>query len=94
MTNSNMEGVGKVLERRLKSFGLEKQVRSARVCEVAKELSQGEYEPISFRNGILKIRVDSDMRAHLLKLRQVKILEKINHRLGANIVSKMRFVIT
>lgn len=94
MVNHNMEKIGDLLQGRLRSFGLGKAAQAARVCEVAGQIGKGDFEPISYKNGILKVKVDSDSRAHLVLLKSEEILAKINHQLERKIVHKIRFIIS
>lgn len=87
------ESVGDILARRLKHYGLGRAAQAAHVCGVARKLSEGEFEPVSFRNGILKIRVDSNVRAHLLRLKQGKIISAVNDELGRKWVERIVFKI-
>jgi len=87
------ENIRNILFRRLKHFGLEKQAIAARVCAVAKDAAKGDFEIISFKNGTLKIRVESPAKAHLVRLSQNKIIAKINQKLGQELVKKIRFEI-
>jgi hypothetical protein len=79
---SKEENIGDVLKRRLVEHGLLKNFIASRVCEAAKSVSKGEFEPISFKNGALKIEVISGGKGQLVRLRQKEILSKINDRLG------------
>jgi hypothetical protein len=87
------ESIGDILARRLKHYGLGRAAQAAHICAVAKKLSKGEFEPVSFRSGILKISVDSSARAHLLRLKQGKIISAVNHELGRKWVERIVFKI-
>jgi hypothetical protein len=77
----------------LKHYGLDKAATAARVCNVAGKIADGEFEPISFKSGALKVRVKSVAAAHMLRLRQKGIILKINGELGEDLVKKIRFEI-
>jgi len=87
------EPLSEILARRIANKGLSRVVEGARVCGVAQALYEGEFEPISFRHGCLKIRVSSDAKAHLIRLQQKKICARLNAALKAEMVSRLLFEI-
>jgi len=87
------EPISKILSRRINAMGLARQVSAARVCAAANELAAGEFEAVSFREGILKLHVDSAPRAHLIKLREKQILDELNLKLAPSQVRKLVFKI-
>lgn len=87
------ENLSDILARRLKSQGLDKAALGAWVCGCANKVSQGKFESISFRNGILKIRVASGAQAHLIRLREKEYISKINTELKKDFVGRLRFEI-
>jgi hypothetical protein len=89
----NEESLGDALARRLNRHGLLKNFFAAKVCEAAKKISKGEFEPVSFRNGALKVTVNSSGRGHILKLKQKEFIEKINTELGKEQVERIVIVV-
>jgi len=87
------ENIKNILNRRLAHYGLEKTATAVRVCEVATKIAAGEFEPISFRRGNLKIKVKSAAKAHLIRLGQGEIVKKINRELGEDLVKGLVFAI-
>ena len=87
------ERIGEILSRRINALGLKKQFTAARVCALSNEAADGEFEAVSFKNGVLKIRVSSNARAHLLKLRENALISKINAKIPSSLVEKLRFEI-
>ena len=85
------EKIGEILSRHINAMGLSKQFAAARVCAVANEAGKGEFEVVSYKNGVLKVHVDSGARAHLIKLREVEILRNINKKLGKDVVKRLVF---
>ena len=94
------ESISNILSRRIKAMGLSKQFAAARVCAVANGVGRGhrpegsarrEFEAVSYKNGTLKIRVESGARAHLVKLREGEILGKINCELKGEVVKRIVF---
>lgn len=88
MTN---EPISKILSRRINALGLSRQFAAARVCAVADEVGKGEFKTVSYKNGILKVWVDSGARAHLIKLREKEILGEINTEFKGQVVKKLVF---
>ena len=88
---SGQEKISDILARRIAHLGLGRQVGAARICAVAREISGGEFEPVSFRGGTLKVRASSSAKAHLIKLKERETLRQINSRLGRELVKKIVF---
>jgi predicted nucleic acid-binding Zn ribbon protein len=87
------EDIGDILARRLRSRGLDKAALGAWVCSVADKVAAGEFKSVSFKDGVLKIRVSSGARAALLKMKEQEYLSKINTELKRELVKKLRFEI-
>ena len=85
------EPISQILSRRINAMGLSKQFAAARVCAMADGVGKGEFRSISFKNGVLKISVDSNARAHLIKLREQTIIAEINEKLKNRDVGKIVF---
>ena len=85
------ESISTILSRRINAMGLSKQFAAARVCAVADEVGKGEFEAVSYKNGVLKVKVDSGARAHLVKLREQEIIGKINTELKREVVKRIVF---
>lgn len=88
------EPIKDILSRRIAAKGLSNVVVAARVCAVAKEVSEGLFEPVSYKSGCLKILVSSDSRAHIIRLREDKWRSKINKKLGQEFVQRLSFKIS
>lgn len=86
--HSNISGL---LRGRMAHFGLAKQYDASFVCEEADRVSGGQFEAVSFRSGVLKVRVGSTSRAHLVRMNQMQIISKINEALGEQRVKRMKF---
>lgn len=87
------ENISDILVRRLRSRGLDKAATAAHVCATANQVGEGKFEAVSFRNGVLKIRVSSGARAHLIKLQEKGVVLKVNTRLKRDLVQRLRFEI-
>jgi len=70
--------IEKILRKKLRQFNLEKAYDATVAVEAAKKVSKGEFEPISFWRGTLKIKARSVASAHKLKLREDELLDSIN----------------
>lgn len=88
-----MNDFKETLRKRLAYHGLARQYDASIVCDVAQKVSAGRFEPVSFRGGVLKIRVPSASRAHLVRLRQKEIILEVNKRLGGDKVERIRIEI-
>ncbi len=91
---SSSENIKNILRRRISHYGLGRQVEAARVCAAAAEVAAGEFEPVSFRAGTLKVRVASPEQGHLLRLREKELIAKINERLDTPAIKRIRFEIS
>lgn len=87
------ENIGDILARRLKSRGLDKAALGAWVCAAALKVGEGQFEPISYKNGVLKIHVSSGARAYLIKLKEKEYISKTNTELKRDLVKKLSFEI-
>ena len=87
------EDISDILNSNLAKKGLLKAAKSARVCAVALELARGRFEVVSFRDGALKILVNSSAVAHLIKLEESKLIAQINQKLDSESVKKIIFTI-
>lgn len=86
-----MDDLRQSLNKRLNYYGLAKQASAARVCALADEVADGEWKAVSFRNGILKIMVESNEKAYLVKLKSAEIIERVNKKLGRAEVLRLTF---
>lgn len=75
------------------------QVEGAQVCQLWNDYAQqyflatinNKHEAINFRDGILTILISSPEVAEEIKSQQYKIVSRINHSLGHNLVASVRF---
>jgi hypothetical protein len=88
-----MSDFKKYLKSRLAHYGLGRQYEASLVCDVAKKVSGGRFEPVSFKDGALKISVPNASRAHLVRLEQEEIILKVNKVLGREEVKRIRLEI-
>jgi len=82
-----------LLSGRMAHYGFKKQYDASLICEEADKVSGGQFMAISCRAGVLKVKVRSASRAHLVRMNQDQIISKINEALGEEKVKRMRFEI-
>jgi len=73
--------LAQILPKRIAHYGLEQEATSAQVCFEAKKAAPGRFEPISFKNDVLTIKVKNSLAAQELQAEKDKIIDKINQRL-------------
>lgn len=88
---SENQRIGEALNKRLAERGLLKVATAAYVCGQAKEIGRGDFVPISFKAGVLKVSVASGAKAHMLRLDQEDLIKKINEKLKSSQVKKIIF---
>lgn len=88
-----MEKINKFINSNPKYLGLKKPLKAAKVCEIAQRNSKGEYNTISFSQGLLTLAVLSPAQAANLQLKSGEIIEKINSELKEEAVKKIRYKI-
>ena len=86
-----MERINKLLNKSANKYSLSKVAESSRICFVAEELSNGEYKPISFKNGILTLKTTNYIVAQSLQLNSEKLIKKINDKLNNRLVKRIKF---
>lgn len=86
-----MNDISEDLKKRLSHYGLLKQAEAARICALACEIGSKEFTAVSFRDGVIKLRVDSNAKAYLLKMRKDEILKSINDAFGRKVVTELCF---
>ncbi len=93
LVSSVQESLSEILSRRIADKGLGRGLVAARVCAATSELFGKEFAPISFTEGFLKVAVSSDAKAHILRLQEKQIRQKINAVLGQDKILKIKFVV-
>lgn len=84
-----MEDLKRILKERL-GGRISRQIEASQVCELAKKIG---FSPISFSDGRLKLAADSPEQATDLKFRSEEIIDRLNHRLGAEVVKRVVAVV-
>jgi len=88
-----MDDFKKFLRQRMSHYGLGRQYDASLVCEAARKVSAGRFEPVSFRAGVLKVAVPTASRAHLVRMGEEEIVGEINQILKSEQVKRIRFEI-
>lgn len=86
-----MDNIGKFLKSNSKFSKLSGPLRAAQICDEARALADSRFTVISFCDGLLTLGVESSMAAANLQFESPKIIEKINQKIGDNLVQKIRF---
>ncbi len=73
---------------------MQKPLEAARVCEIARQQSDGQYRLVSYKNGLLTLAVESPAQAANLQAESSEIIDKINEKIGKGVVEKIRFKIS
>jgi len=87
------EDIQDVLTRRLAHHGLLGSYVASKVCDAAKKVAKGEFEPISFAKGVLKVGVNSSGKGHKIKLLEQQLIVEINQALGSRGVKRLVVVV-
>ncbi len=88
--------IGSILSRAIRKAGITEQVTAAQVLEETKKTLQrlwGEekaawIEPLSFREGLLRVRSLSAAATQEWKMTEIRILNEVNRVLGSRIVQR------
>lgn len=89
-----MKKISKIFSDNPRYRRLRKPLEAAAICDIAREISQGQYHAfsvISFRGGLLTVGVSSSAAAANLQAESSKIMAKINQKIGEDKVKRIRF---
>ncbi len=90
---SSMKKIDELFRHNPKFKGYQKPLEAAKICDIARAQSDGRFDAISFRGGLLTIAVNSPAEASNLQMESPKIIDEINQKLGENLVKDIRFKI-
>lgn len=94
--NNSFEQLGKLLEKILKNYGLDKKVKESQVIniwdEVAGQKISKMTEPVKVVDGKLFVRVSNPSWRNELTLLKPRIKDTINKKLGDTIIKEIIFV--
>jgi len=88
-----MDHINKHFDHIPKYFRLQKPLQAADVCGKARELADGQYDVISFNDGLLTLSTTSSAAASNLRMKTFEIQNEINEKLGKELVKKVRIKI-
>lgn len=71
-----------------------KPLQAADVCGKARELADGHYDVISFKDGLLTLSASSPAAASNLRMKLFNIQKEMNTKLGKELVTKVRIKIS
>lgn len=75
----------------LTKYHRDKQLHAAYICSVAQQVIGDEARVVSFRNGTLVLAVPSSPQAANIQIQSAQIIVSINQKLGAELISQLRF---
>ncbi len=78
------ESAGSLAARRLGRFS--RQLLADRVCEAAKAVSAGRFEPVSFQGNSLTLKTTSSAKLFLIRKDEPEIKQLINQRLKSRLI--------
>lgn len=89
------------LKKSVNKAGVDKQVQAAQICQfwqvaVSKMFNEGaakKSQAIRLRNSTLTVAVLNSVLAQEFKFKEGEIIEKLNKKVGGDIVKKIRFEI-
>ena len=87
-----MQKIDKILQQSMNKRGIGKEALSAQICYYADELSENLYKTISYQNGVLKVSVLSSSQAADFDIRREEFIDKINQKIGKNMIRSIRIL--
>lgn len=78
----------------LKRYQRNRQLHAAYICSVAQQVLGEEARVVSFRDGTLTLAVASSPHAANIQIQSAHIIVAINQKLGAELISQLRFRIS
>jgi predicted nucleic acid-binding Zn ribbon protein len=66
-------------------------INAAMIVSLAQEAVGDRAKVLSFKNGVLKLNVNSSVEASSLKMNQAVLIAEVNKRLGKEIVSRLTY---
>jgi hypothetical protein len=88
-----LEPINKILIKRANKYGIKNVADASRICFIAKSVSNNEFEPKSFKNGMLTIIVKNNIIASEIQMNSASIIKKINQKIGSETIKKIKFKI-
>ena len=88
------EKINKILIKRANKYGIKNVADASRICFIAKAESNNEFEPKSFKGGVLTILVKNNIIASEIQMKSASIIKKINQKIGDDVVKRIVFRVT
>lgn len=88
-----MDNINNFMRRDPRYKSLSKPLQAANVCDTARLLADGRYDVISFKDGLLTLGSSSSSSAANLRMETYNIQNKLNEKLGQELVKKIRIKI-
>ena len=89
-----MDNISKFLKHNSKFQRLAGPLRAAQICDTARGLADGRFDVLSFKDGLITLRVSSAPAAADLQLQSQKIINSINEKVGQKFVQRIRWKIS
>jgi len=85
--------IGHLIEKRITKNKDKNVYRASMICYLALKVGRDLFHPVSFKNGVLSVLAHDSSSAAMILLSQQQIINKINQKLGAPIVKKIKIKI-
>lgn len=85
---------GDLATRAVNRHNFKPQVTAAAVCSAAEQLSSGQFVPISWRDGVLKLSCHTYEDLIAVRQREERLIETINETIGQKAVARILYAIT
>jgi len=88
-----MDSINRFISSNPKYSRLSKPLNAARVCDTVRELADDRFSVLMFKDGLLTLGCENPVLATSLRMEEIKLIEKINQKLGSKEIEKIRFKI-
>jgi len=88
-----MKKINKILINDPRYRRWQKPLEAAEICHRARQVSEGQYQVISFDGGLLTLGCSSPAQAANLQTQRTEIMAQINQKIGRQAVKRIRFEI-
>ena len=79
-----------ILEKKVRKRGKSEILMAALVCYLAGKIKNGEFWPVSFKDGVLTLKTESSSASSDVLARKEEIIQKINKKVGKEVVKKIK----
>lgn len=88
-----MDKISKFLSADSKYTKLSGPLQAAHVCDAARAVARSRFMVVSFADGMLTVATENSSAAANLQMESAQIIIEINHKLGQDLVQRLRFKI-